>query len=358
MEANDCDPGGIPSERTTTRYTSFADGNWGVVFVEAASVTPSPLARIHGMIITDKTADGVKRLIEAFRKANDKSLLLFQLTHSGRKSGDFSVKTTVIPDNDPQYTYLDTEDLKRLVDTFVHASSIVERSGADGIDMKLCHGFLGGEMTRPANTRSDEYGGSFENRTRFFREVIEGIKSTMITKDFILGSRFSFYEGTRGGFGTASPDEIIEDTAEPLALVDLMDRLGLHYVNVSAGMGGETPEMMRPTPTAKALALHQLRYTKLVKDHLIKNNSAMKVMGTSYTIFGKQAAGLAEENIGRGYTDFAGFGRMTFSDPQYPQKLESGEPIDFCKTCNGCSKLIADQKASGCIVYNPAYKKR
>ena len=80
---------------------------------------------------------------------------------------------------------------------------------------------IGNEFLQPANNREGRYGGSFENRTRFFREVIEGIKQQVDDDDFLLGIRISAYEGVQGGFGTAGPGEIAEDLSEPVAFVKL-----------------------------------------------------------------------------------------------------------------------------------------
>jgi hypothetical protein len=52
----------------------------------------------------------------------------------------------------------------------------------------------------------------------------------------LLGVRFNFYDGTTGGFGTAGPDEVVEDFTEPLAFAKMMEDMGMHYINVSAGI--------------------------------------------------------------------------------------------------------------------------
>jgi 2,4-dienoyl-CoA reductase-like NADH-dependent reductase (Old Yellow Enzyme family) len=226
----------------------------------------------------------------------------------------------------------------------------------DGIDFKLCHGYFGGEMLRPSNTRDDRWGGSFENRTRFLREAIGEIRSGLRTGDFILGARFSVFEGIRGGCGSAGADDIVEDISEMLELVRVMDDLGMDFANVSAGIPALTGAITRPTEISKYLVLHHLRYTKAVKNLVEKENRSLKVIGSAYSTYREEAPVIMEEMLSKSCTDACGFGRQTFADPLTPKKIASGEKVNWCILCSGCSKLMAGQMNDGCIVYNDYYK--
>jgi 2,4-dienoyl-CoA reductase-like NADH-dependent reductase (Old Yellow Enzyme family) len=122
------------------------------------------------------------------------------------------------PTGDPSIPILAEKEIEEIGQKFVESTLIAKQVGADGIDFKHCHGYLCGEMLRPANQRADRFGGSFENRTRFFRETTEKIKKVIGKDDFLLGLRFSIYEGIPGGFGTPGPEEVEEDLSEPLRL--------------------------------------------------------------------------------------------------------------------------------------------
>lgn len=98
MESNEGGSSGQVSDRTLERYKNLARGKWGVVFVEAVSISESSIAQQNGLAISRKNLDGFKRLVQAFKEINPDSLFLFQLTHSGRKSGPFSQKTSICPD--------------------------------------------------------------------------------------------------------------------------------------------------------------------------------------------------------------------------------------------------------------------
>ncbi|MDR3161407.1 MAG: hypothetical protein LBU28_07325 [Spirochaetaceae bacterium] len=351
MEGNDGE-GGRPSERTLDRYRNLARGGWGLVISEALSVSETSLARVNGMILNKKNLDGFKALVEVFRNENPTGLLFFQLTHSGERSGDFSERVNL---SGGECRRLSSEEIDGIKNSFVEAALLAEEAGADGIDFKLCHGYLGAEMLRPSNTRNDRWGGSFENRCRFLREGVGAIKQGRRSEAFILGSRLSMYEGIRGGCGTGGPDEIIEDLSEMLDLVRLMDELGMDYVNVSAGIPALTGAITRPTEASKYLAYHHLRYTKTVKDLISRENRGLRVIGSAYSSYKAEAPAMMGEMLGKGYTDLCGFGRQIFADPLTPKKYRNGEAVSWCVLCSGCSRLMAAQLNDGCVVYNDYY---
>jgi|GEM_PF-99079 len=359
MEGNDGDPGGSLSERTLSRYQKLAEGNWGVVIVEALSVVEESVARPYGLIINRKNLDGYKRLVQTFKQKAPDTLLLFQLTHSGRHSGTFSRRVSLYPAGDAWEgtELLTTEEITRIRDRFIEAALLAEEAGADGIDFKLCHGYFGAEMLRPGNTRPDQWGGSFENRTRFIREVVEATRAGQRRGDFLLGSRLSFYEAIRGGCGTAGPEEIIEDLSEMLHVVSLLKEIGVVYVNVSAGIPSLTAEITRPTKLSQYFVYHHFRYAALAK----RTAPELAVIGSAYSVMtsvqGKGGLSWAKENLFKGYVDFVGFGRQSFADPLFPRKLaEDPDSVHWCTTCSGCSRLMAAGWNDGCVIYDPYYR--
>ncbi len=353
MEANDGEENGKVSARGIERYRRLAHGKWGIVIVEALSISETSLARKNGMILNETNLDSFKRLVEEFKKINPDTLLFFQITHAGQKSGPFSRKVSACPEPPEGFEYLSDAEIESIRTRFADGALLAERAGADGVDFKMCHGYLGAELLRPANTRNDRWGGSFENRTRFLREGIEDIKSRL-KGGLILGSRISLYEAVRGGCGTAAPEELVENLDEMRQVVRVMKDLGMQYVNVSAGIPGVTSEVTRPTRPSKFLFLQQFRYAKTVKDL----ETGLAVIGSAYTILGPEAHLVAEENIRKGNVDFVGFGRQIFADPDYPRKVQEGriDGVDWCVACSGCSRLMIAQENDGCIMYDDYYR--
>ena len=368
MECNDGDSEGNPTQLTFQRYRNLAEGGAGIIVVESLTLSYESRARKNQLKISEETAKGLERLVKEMRGVNPKPLILFQVNHSGRISGAaFSKVVSLYPTGDPNIHLLTEKEIEEIGEKFVKASVIAKQVGADGIDFKHCHGYLGGEMLRPANTRQDRFGGSFENRTRFFRETTESIKKAVGGNDFLLGARYSVYEGIPGGLGTSGPEEVTEELFEPLRFAKMAEELGMNYINVSAGIPAVTPEIVRPTKSFPEGVYRHFGWAKAVKN-LVK----IPVIGSGYSYLRdgkndlkepnsskKSFLYYAEKNLKDGYVDLVGIGRQSLADPLFAKKLLSGEiaKVDFCTACGGCSVLLISQKEVGCSVYQEYYRK-
>src|SRR4029434_156461 len=96
-------------------------------------------------------------------------------------------------------------DLDQLIDDFVAAARLAYSAGFAFVDIKQCHGYLGHELLG-ARSRPGRYGGSLENRTRFMREIIEGIRAEV--PGLMIGVRLSVFDTVpyqRGPDGTGEP---------------------------------------------------------------------------------------------------------------------------------------------------------
>lgn len=343
MEINTAGTGGSVSEGVIKRYNELARGGWGIVFIEATSITDAHLARQNGLVLNKANLDGFKRLVDEFKAINDKSLLLIQLTHSGRQSGAFSQKVKVYDDEQSDIPVLTETELDAIKEQFAEAIKLANRAGLDGVDVKACHGYLGGEFLRPLNKRSDKYGGSIANRARFISDLIAVAKDQHPA--FIVGSRISVFEGIRGGCGTANENELIEDFTDMHEILTRFIDAGTDYINVSGGIPTKTPLLTRPLKNGEFYRISHYRYTKVLKQAL----SQVAVIGSTYTTGDETCLSLAQENITKGYTDFVGFGRQNLADPLFPVKaVEDPEAIDYCTLCGKCSLLLKDDKNIYC----------
>jgi 2,4-dienoyl-CoA reductase-like NADH-dependent reductase (Old Yellow Enzyme family) len=368
MECNDADASGNPTELTLRRYRNLAEGGAGIIVVESLTLTYESRARKNQLKISEENAKGLERLVMEMKEVNGKPLVLFQINHSGRISGAaFSRVVSLYPTGDPSIRLLSEEEIEEIGQKFVKASVIAKQVGADGIDFKHCHGYLCGEMLRPANTRQDRFGGSFENRTRFFKETAERIKKAVGGNDFLLGVRYSVYEGIPGGLGTSGPEEVTEELFEPLRFAKMVEELGMNYINVSAGIPAVTPEIVRPTKNYPEGVYRHFGWAKAVK-HLVK----IPVIGSGYSYLRDGKNDLkepnsskksflyhAEKNLRENNVDLVGIGRQSLADPLFAKKILSGDvdKVNFCTACGGCSILLRSQKEVGCTVYNKYYKK-
>ena len=365
MECNDADSSGDPSDLTIKRYRRFAEGGAGIIFSESFTLTTESRARKSQMSITEQNSEGLARLIKEMREVNQDSLILFQLNQSGRLSeAAFSKVISVYPTGEADIHVLTEEEIEEIGSNFVKAAVIAKQVGADGIDFKHCHGYVCTEMIQPANTRNDRYGGSFENRTRFFKETVRKMKAALNDDSFLLGVRFNFYDGVTGGFGTAGPDEVVEDFSEPLAFAKMMEDMGMHYINVSAGIAGS--ELTQPSKKYPEGVYRLFGWAQAVKKAV-----TIPVIGSGYTYLRDGKNKLpepnqekrsflywAEKNIKDGNVDMVGVGRQSLADPLFAKKLLAGESkaVNYCTICDRCLELMFAQKAVGCAVHDKYYR--
>jgi 2,4-dienoyl-CoA reductase-like NADH-dependent reductase (Old Yellow Enzyme family) len=353
MEGCDADSGGVPSERTLQRYERLAEGQWGIVVVEATSVTPLALGRLQGLILTPETAARHAELVRRFKARNTQALLWLQLTHSGPNSHPSTDPTTVNPTSQRGLRYLATDEIEAIRREAVRTALLAEQIGYDGIDLKTCNGYLGADLLRPTNTRADRWGGSFQNRSRFFVEAFAEIKAGRRSEGFLLGLRMHWAERRVGGLGTAGPGSTTYDPTESLELIRLLDCLGLDYVNITGevtDLSGyadlEAEEQRVPALLAERLA------KTLVRDERL----GLAVIGSSYSALGQELPAIAARRLRAGFTDLVGLGRGSLADPLLPAHLRAGEPAHYCVDCGGCVRLMLAQRHSGCAARDPYYR--
>ncbi len=365
METNMEDPSGNPSERTTQRYIDLAEGGAGLITLEAISVTRECRARDNQLMIMPKNRDALTKFMDRVHAANPKSLVVFQLTHSGELSSpEFSRRVT--PNPLPGYggELLSEEEVEGIMNDFVTAAKIAYDAGADGIDLKLCHGYFGSQMIRPYNDRKWKFGGSFENRTRFPYELMERIRKEIPDKNFLLGSKISAWEGFPGGFGTEGPHSPVMDLTEPLALIKGLEERGASYIVQSAGSPGITVSLTQCDKHVPYFSyLHQYwakEFRKALKPETV-------VIGSNFSPFRDGNNGLCavtpeESNLlsfgewclNDGVCDMVALGRQSLADPALPKKVMEGrlDEINYCLLCDSCLELLIQQSKVGCVVYD------
>jgi 2,4-dienoyl-CoA reductase-like NADH-dependent reductase (Old Yellow Enzyme family) len=161
-----------------------------------------------------------------------------------------------------------------------------------------------------------------------------------------------------GGVGTAGPGEYIEDLAEVKRYVERLCDWGANFVNITAGIPATQPEITRPSKDVPWGIYNHFRLTKAIKDHLAADGKHPIVMGSAYTMLGKDLPRVAAKNIADGAVDLVGLGRQVLADPLYPAKLFSGKESDIhrCTGCGSCAQLLRQQKHVGCTTFNTSFK--
>ncbi len=368
MECTDADADGNPSELTYKRYENLFRGESGVITLEAISITHESRSRLNQLMIMPENLKPLKNFVKKMKEINPNLLFIFQLTHSGELSNpDFSRRVTVKPLPGKGGELMTEEDVLKIIDDFVLAAKIAHEAGADGIDMKLCHGYLGSQILRPYNDKKWKYGGSWENRRQFAFDLYEKIQRAVNDKNFLIGSKISAWEGFPGGFGTIGPDSPVIDLTEPIDLVKGLEERGAQYFVQSAGSPSITVSLTQADRGSPYFAyLHQY-FSKILRDNL---KPETVVVGSNFSVFrdGKnKICGVSEESsslfaygaqcIEQGVCDMIALGRQSFADPLLPLKLREGreKEIKYCTVCDNCLELLIQQSPIGCCTFNKFY---
>ena len=410
MEGWDGTHDGNPTERTLRRWRRFGLSGakliWGG---EAVAVSHDGRANPNQLIAAPHTRAGLGQLrsalIEAHREvagSEDGLLIGLQLTHSGRYSrpNENDRPEPLIVHHHPildrrqrlpsNYPLLTDAEIGAIIEAFHRAAVLAWELGFDFVDIKHCHGYLAHELLG-AHTRSGRYGGSFENRTRFLREVVEGIRSA--APGLRIGVRLSAFDtipfhadpelsspkkpGTgipelapdlipyRWGFGLDPENPVEPDLRETLQLLSLLQQLDIQLVNLTAGSPYYCPHVQRPAlfppsdgylPPEDPLVgvARQLDVARRLKQRFAN----LTLIGSGYSYLQDLLPQVAQAVLREGWVDVVGIGRMALSYPELLRdalegKLERGK---ICRTFSDCTTAPRNGLPSGCYPLDRYYR--
>jgi 2,4-dienoyl-CoA reductase (NADPH2) len=374
MEGADAESDGSPGELTFRRYRRFGGGGCGLIWFEAAAVTPDGRSNPAQLLLNAATLDGFKRLVDATRSAarpDAPPLLILQLTHSGRFSRPLSRPAPVIARHDPvldalhglsaDHPIIADSELDRLQDDFLSAAKLAGQAGFDGVDLKACHGYLVSELLAPAGRPESRYGGRLENRARFLVEAARAVRSS--EPGLLLACRLGLFDALPGGFGVDNADAARPDPAEPEALVGLLADAGVTLIDVTAGIPAVRAHYGRPfdRPAAGATAADEHPLEGVARllglaAGIQKSFPELAVVGTGYSWLRQFFPGVAAAVIASGGASIAGLGRLSFACPDFAARLARDGRLytrDVCVACSGCSTLLRAGGPAGCVVRDP-----
>ena len=177
--------GGVPNEALIAYHEARAKGGAGLIVVQAAGIHETAKYTSHVLMASEESVPGYRRLAETVHKHGCK--LFGQLFHPGREimeSQDGSAPVAYAPSAVPneRFHVMPRPMSKALIAEVVEGYGIAARrlrgAGLDGLEIVASHGYLPAQFLNPrVNRREDEYGGSFENRLRFLREVIASVRA-------------------------------------------------------------------------------------------------------------------------------------------------------------------------------------
>ncbi len=291
----------------------------------------------------------------------------------------------------PDYPLLTDGEIRAIIEQYHRAAHLAWELGFDFVDVKHCHGYLGHEFLS-SHTREGDYGGSFENRTRFLREIVEGIHSLAL--GLKIGVRVSAFDTVpfrpdpelstpaklgpgipepyqhllpyRWGFGL-NPDEPTQVTlSDAMQFLSLLEQLNIPLVNLTAGSPYYNPHLQRPAlyppsdgyqpprdPLAEvAWQLHAVRELK-------QRFPRLMIVGTGYSYLQDFLPHVAQAVVREGWVDFVGLGRMVLAYPDLLHDVIAGRPVQhkmICRTFSDCTTAPRNGLPSGCYPLDRHYK--
>ena len=385
MEGFDSTEKGAPGELSFRRYRRYAEGGFGLIWLEATAVMHEGRSNPGQLCILPETVERFTELVAATRQAARNAhgrdvVIIMQLTHSGRYSKPSGYPQPMIAHHSPildpkhnlppDYPLVSDEYLDRLQEHYVQAARLAAEAGVDGVDIKSCHRYLVSELLA-SFTRDGAYGGAFENRIRLLVEVIERVKKAV--PGLLVTTRMSAFDAISHpyGFGVSREDYRIADLTEPLQLVDRLYNGGMRLLNVSIGNPYFNPHFGRPFdfPIAgmDAPAEHPLegiaRFMDITR-RIQQTHPDMAVVASGLSWLRQFMPQVAAGAIAGGGATLLGIGRGAFAYPDTPVDIMQQNRMDAakcCVACSACTQIMRDGGKTGCVVrdsaiYGPQYR--
>lgn len=399
---------GRATDLVTRRWVNFGRSGakliWGgeAVAVSAES-RDNPFQLYHHPDNRASHAGLLRALRQAHRErcgTTDDLLVGLQITHSGRycrPETDFLARPRIayrhplLDDRSgvqDDRALLSDMELDDLIGRFAAHAKFAQEAGFDFVDVKQCHAYLLHELLS-ARSRPGPYGGSFENRTRLFREIVGAIRRE--APGLLIGTRISVYDAVpfrkpsdptgpgepvpyrhllpyQYGFGVDPLNPTEPELTEPLQLLGLCQELGVRLVNLSAGSPYYNPHIQRPAryPPCDGYAPPEdpLIGCARMLEATARCKAAfpdLTVVGTGYSYLQEYLAHVAQAQVRLGQVDSVGVGRLAFAYPDYPHDLLYGSGVvrrRLCRTDSDCTTAMRNRLVSGCYPYDPFYKAR
>jgi len=341
MTTRAADEEGFVTAETLAYYMARVEGGTGLITVEMASPEKAGRHRRGELgIYDDRFLPGLQRLVRAIHEGGAKASI--QLGHGGGHTRrDICGETPVAPSAIPHPVYETTFEtiipeamtkprIAACVAAFAAAAARAQRAGFDCVEIHAAHGYLISQFLTPfENRRSDDYGGTLENRARFGLEVLRAVKAAAPGLGVIF--RLSVEDYFPEGMPWAEGRQVAIWAAEA----------GADALHIAAGHYRSLPSAARQIPPMAMPDATFLPFAAGVKE-------AVKVPVIAVGRLGDPA--MAAAAVESGKADFVALGRSLVAEPQWVEKLRRGEPARRCLACNTCVDEMRGGARLGCVV--------
>jgi 2,4-dienoyl-CoA reductase-like NADH-dependent reductase (Old Yellow Enzyme family)/thioredoxin reductase len=334
---------GLPKDRYRAYHVAKAKGGVGLTMIGGSSIVSRESAPAFGnlQLWKDEAEHWLRLLTDEVHDHG--AAVMIQLTHLGHRSSSYSgdwlptISVSAVRERAHRSFTKEAEDwdLDRIKSDYVLAAQRCVAAGMDGIDLMIHGHYLDSFMTPFWNNRTDEYGGSHENRMRYPLEVIKAIRAA-VPEDFIISARMSFDELRENGLG---PGELLT------VAQDIIDG----GVDVISALGGSIDSDARLTRMIPIMGMASAPHLELIGE--IKQKLNVPVMHA-----GKIAdVPTARYAIEAGILDLVGMTRALIADPYLPTKI-ANKTEDQIRPCVGASMCIDGIYTAGAAfcIHNPS----
>ncbi len=332
---------GTVGDRLIQYLARRARGGTGLIITEVCAVDPRGKAFLNEIgVWSDTFIPGLTRLTEAIHSQGGKIAL--QLHHAGRETFEAAAGgTPEAPSPLPSVALgqlceeMGPARIAFMIDAFAQAARRAQKAGFDAVEIHGAHGYLLNQFLSPfSNQRTDEYGGSEENRSRFILSTVAAVRKA-VGSGFPVIIRVSADELVRGGYD-----------------LEFMKRLAPRLV-AAGGDAIHASVGVYSTPGNLSIASMDTKPGfNLFRARAIKETVAIPVIGVGRI----NDPELAEKAIAEGSADMISFGRQHLTDPDFIGKAETGrfEDIRRCVACNqGCIERLTFEMKSTTCTFNP-----
>lgn len=332
-------PEGASTEQFIAYHERKARGGWGLVVTEYFGIAPHVgfFPRMLG-IWNEELMESHRELTSRVHAAGGK--IAAQISHSGRETFiGISDENLAAPSpyrdvaGEKRPRELTVEEIKDIVEKYGDTALNLKKAGFDAVEIYAAHGYLISEfLSKYANKRTDEYGGTLENRCRFLVEIVENVRKK-VGPEFPIMVRISTVEYMPGGLSIG----------ETRVIAMKLEAAGVDAIDCSQGIFTNSYNIVEPSSMDNALFVNNSEEIK-------------KVVKIPVITAGRiNEANLALSVLQAGKADIIGMGRASLADPDFPNKLKEGR-LDDIRYCIGCIQGCIGENMRGnnchCLV-NP-----
>ncbi|WP_234122531.1 oxidoreductase [Clostridium hydrogenum] len=318
-------------------YLERAKGGAGLIIAENTRVNDKHgvAAKRQVSVARDEHIAPLKKLVDVLHKEGTKFFI--QLHHPGREtySNLNGNKPVVAPSAIPcgvcreETRALETSEVEALIRDFINGAKRAKAAGADGVELHGAHGYMISQFLSPyTNKRTDKYGGSFEKRFNFVKEIVLGIKEAC-GQDYPISVRLTVDELLK----LNGVKEEYLDLEAGIKVCKELEKIGVDVINVSNGIYETFNSLSEPMTYPQGVR------TPLIK--AVKEAVSIPIIAVNMIKEPWFAEKMIEDNL----VDFVGLGRAMVADPEWPKKAFEGrdEDINRCISCTFCFETLLSQ---------------